>query len=82
MRGDCLACLAYFAEVTGRCNRTDLLAALVNATRIKATPDPGKRMHWWTAKLSNLQHAFTEAGLHGTELYGQTLKSRRGGRPG
>ena len=84
--GDCLACLAYFAIVTARCSRNELIDALAYATAPTANTTYADLRNWWSSKLSNLQWAFADAGLHGTTLYHYAIATPtskgREGQPG
>jgi hypothetical protein len=81
--GECLACLAYFAIETKRCSRAEAESALANATRLHETPLLRKRLNWWNSKLGNIQWAFQDHGLEGTEIHGITLPIKKGrGRKG
>ena len=71
--GDCLACLAYFAIVTARCKRSEVIDALSRATAPTANNTYDGLRNWWDSKLRNLQWAFAEAGLHGATLYHYTI---------
>jgi HNH endonuclease len=76
--GDCLACLGYFAFNAALCGRAELERALAHTTRLTETPELKGRLNWWNSKFSNIQFAFNANGLNGIELYGLTLKVRKG----
>lgn len=85
--GDCLAVLAYFALVSGRiASKPALTQALAAATRQVETPEFGRRVNWWDAKLSNIRWAFAACGLNGAEVHGVRLPQQsskgRQGQPG
>lgn len=80
---ECLACLAYFATVAGRCGRTKVQRALACCTRSSETPDAQSCYNWWNSKLANIQYAFYINALNGTTLHQIPTKKKKGkGRSG
>lgn len=73
VRGDCLACVVYFATETKQCSRREMLDALTQATRPTAIDSDQKRRDWWTRKLQNIRWAFGEAGLKGQVVHGRLV---------
>jgi len=67
--GECMACLAYFATVTGRCGRTKVQRALAGCTRSSETPDAQSCYNWWNSKLANIQYAFYFNALNGATIH-------------
>jgi predicted HNH restriction endonuclease len=83
VRSECLACLAYFATVSGRSGRTKIQKALADATRNNETPLLKSRINWWSSKLANIQYSFYYNGLNGKTLHGLSTKLKKGkGRSG
>ena len=81
--GECMACLAYFATVTGRCVRTKIQRALADCTRRAETPVTKSCYNWWNSKLANIQYAFYFNGLNGATVHGiATIKKKGKGRSG
>ena len=80
---ECMACLAYFATVTGRCGPTEVQRALTDCTRSSETPDYEARYNWWSSKLANIQYSFHFNGLNGATLHQLPTKIKKGkGRSG
>ena len=83
VRGECLACLAYFATVSGRSGRTKIQKALADCTRYNDTPLLKSRINWWSSKLANIQYSFYYNSLNGKILHGFSTKLKKGkGRSG
>lgn len=80
---ECMACLAYFATVTGRCGRTKVQRALTDCTRLSETPDFESRYNWWSSKLANIQYAFYFNALNGATIHQlPTIRKKGKGRSG
>ena len=80
---ECLACLAYFATVAGRCGRTKVQRALAGCTRSSETPDAHSCYNWWNSKLANIQYAFYFNALNGATIHQIPTKRKKGkGRSG
>jgi predicted HNH restriction endonuclease len=81
--GECMACLAYFATVTGRCRRTKVQRALAGCTRSSETPDAQSCYNWWNSKLANIQYAFYFNALNGATIHQiPTIRKKGKGRSG
>ena len=75
--GECMACLAYFATVTGRCGRTKVQRALASCTRRSETPDAQSCYNWWNSKLANIQYAFYINALNGATIHQIPTKRKK-----
>jgi len=73
VEGECLACIAHFAIVTGRCSKQEMIGALAEATRPTDEASETRRRNWWGYKLPNIHWAFREAGLPGTFVHGRLI---------
>jgi hypothetical protein len=81
--GECLACLAYFSTVAGRCRPTKIEKILASCTRQSETLTYVGRCNWWHSKLANIQYAFHFNALNGATLHGIPTFSKKGkGRSG
>jgi hypothetical protein len=73
VEGECLACIAYFAIVTGRCSKQEMIGALAEATRPTGETSETRRRNWWGYKLPNIHWAFRAAGLSGATVHGRLI---------
>jgi len=78
---ECLACLGYFAFVTGRIKESELVRAFAVCTRLDAPTDGAKkRQGWWSSKFDNIHCAFKS--LEGEVVHERPIPRTKGnGRP-